>query len=144
MLSKNLAACVALLIAIFLTWITVSLLDRPPEGMVLLATLAALPFALALNFGVGNVLSLYFPRQVGFGAFRRQGGSAVTVLSGMLVQAAAVGFGAVTLLWARSVGRLWLADVIFFAVAVAAAWGYSLALDRCSLIALRRREILIG
>ncbi len=142
LLSKNVAHCVALVIEILLAWITVSFLYRPPGGMVLLVTLSALPLALAVNFGVGNLLSLYFPRQLEFGAFRRQGGSPIVVLTSLLVQIVVVGFSALTLLWARSRGRLWLAAVIFLAGGTLATWGYTVVLDRCSLIALRRRETL--
>jgi ABC-2 type transport system permease protein len=142
LLSKNLTLCVALVIEIILIWVVVSVLYRPPGGMALLATFAALPFALAMNFGAGNVFSLYFPKQVEFGAFRRQGGSPIALLVGLLVQIVVVGSGAVTLLWARSVNRLWLAVVIFLAAGALATSAYTLVLDHCDLMALRHRETL--
>jgi ABC-2 type transport system permease protein len=142
LLSKNLAQCIAFVVQLLVIWIAVSLRYRPPGEMVLLATLSALPLALAVNLGAGNLLSLYFPRQKEFGAFRRQGVSPVALLTSLLMQIVVVGFGAITLLWARSLHRLWMAAVIFLAAGVLAAWGYTLVLDRCGLIALQRRETL--
>ena len=142
MLAKNLAHTLVSLVETGLVWIGVSVLLGPPGFQVAAGTLAALLFALPMNFAAGDVLSLYFPRRLEFGAFRGQRAAGVTVLASMVIQGFVMSVAGLIYFLVRYAERLWLAALIFLALAAGAGRLYVWALERCSRIALDRREVL--
>ncbi len=142
--AKNLAHSAILGLEVALAWLAVCVMFRPPSLSIVAATLAGLLFALPVNLLAGNLLSLYAPRKFDLGAFGRQRASGITVFISLGTQVVTVGLAAGTLLLARLYGRLWIAVVIFLVLAAAAGWAYFLVLDRCSRIALERREVLVA
>jgi ABC-2 type transport system permease protein len=143
-LAKNLAHAAALALETILVWLAVCFVFRRPSLDVTLATLAGLCFALLVNLTVGNLLSLASPKKIDFGTFGRQRASNTTVFASFGVQIAVFGLAALTLLAARRQGKIWLATLIFLALAAMASAGYALALRRAHEMALGRRETLIA
>ncbi|MFI5091981.1 MAG: hypothetical protein ACHQIK_00920 [Candidatus Acidiferrales bacterium] len=144
LLAKNLAHTAVLALETILVWLSVCFVFRRPSLDVTLATLAGLFFALLVNLTVGNLLSLASPKKIDFGTFGRQRASNTTVFASFGVQIAVFGLAALTLLAARRHGAVWLATLIFLALAAIASAGYALALSRADQMALARRETLIA
>jgi ABC-2 type transport system permease protein len=144
LLAKNLAHTAVLALETILVWLAVCFVFRRPSLDVMLATLAGLFFALLVNLTVGNLLSLASPKKIDFGTFGRQRASNTTVFASFGVQIAVFGLAALTLLAARRHGAVWLATLIFLALAAIASAGYALALSRADQMALARRETLIA
>jgi ABC-2 type transport system permease protein len=144
LLGKNLAHTGVLLLQIVFVWLAVCLLFRPPALDVVLATLAGILFALLVNLAAGNLLSLYAPKKIDYGTFGRQRASNVTTMASIGIQMAVIGLGALVLLFARAHDRIWIATVLFLALAAAAFVGYSFVLRSADRIALKREEILIS
>lgn len=142
MVGKNLAQGAVALVETLLVWIGASLLVAPPPPGVVLGTFAALLFALLANFAAGDMLSLYFPRRLEFGAFRGQRNAGVTVFASLLIQGFVLGLSGLIFLLVRLSHYRWLALLVFVLLASAVAKLYLWALDRCNQIALARREVL--
>jgi ABC-2 type transport system permease protein len=142
LLGKNLAQGAVALVESLLVWSGVSLLVAPPAAGVVLGTFAALLFALLANFAVGDILSLYFPRRLEFGAFRGQRNAGVTVFVSIMIQGFVLGLAGLIFFLMRLSQRRWLAVLVFAVLASAATKLYLWALDRCNQIALDRREVL--
>jgi ABC-2 type transport system permease protein len=144
LLGKNLAHTGVLALQISLVYVAVCLLFRPPALDVTLATLAGIFFALLINLSAGNLLSLYAPKKIDYGTFGRQRASNVTTFASIGIQVAVIGLGALVLLFARARGRIWIAAVLFLALAAAAFLGYSFVLRSADRIAREREETLIS
>ncbi|HEV2491767.1 MAG TPA: hypothetical protein VG204_01700 [Terriglobia bacterium] len=142
MLGKNLAQGVVALVESLAVWTAVSLLATPPASGVVLGTFAALLFALLANFAAGNILSLYFPRRLEFGAFRGQRNAGITVFASLVIQGFVLGLAGLIFFLMRLGQYRWLALLVFVVLASAATKLYLWALDRCNQIALARREVL--
>jgi ABC-2 type transport system permease protein len=143
LLGKNLTHSLVLALEMLLVCAGASLMYRPPPWDILLATVTGVFFALMVNLTVGNLLSVYSPKKIDLGALGRQRTSQVTALASLGIQAAVLGLCAGALLVARAYQHIWLAAVIFLALAAIAAVFYSLVLNRIDAIALRRREAMI-
>jgi len=143
LLGKNLTHSLVLALEMLLVCAGASLMYRPPPWDILLATVTGVFFALLVNLTVGNLLSVYSPKKIDLGALGRQRTSQVTALASLGIQAAVLGLCAGALLVARAYQHIWLAAVIFLALAAIAAVFYSLVLNRIDAIALRRREAMI-
>jgi ABC-2 type transport system permease protein len=144
LLAKNLAHAAVLALETILVWLAVCFVFRRPSLDVTLATLAGLFFALLVNLTVGNLLSLASPKKIDFGTFGRQRASNTTVFASFGVQIAVFVLAALTLLAARRHGEVWLATLIFLALAAIAAAAYALMLSRADQMALAHRETLIA
>jgi len=142
LLAKNLAHTAVLATEIFLVWLGVCYLFAPPSVAITAATLAGALFALLVNIIAGNVLSLYSPKKVDYGALGRQRGSQASVFASLGVQLFILALAFVTLYLARAYGKIWVATLIFLALAAVAFAGYALLLSRADQMALSRREIL--
>ncbi len=142
LLGVNLAQTALVLFETALITLFYSLFFHPPALPMLLATLAMLCFLLLVNLSAGNLLSLYRPRRIEFGSMRRQQASGLTVLIGLGIQLAS--FILITLVFLATYffGGTWLALLVFLVLAAAAAQLYRTVLDRCTHIALDRREFL--
>ena len=141
-LGKNLAHLAILLGELVVVWISVSLMFHPPTLFMTTTTLAAVFFALPVNLGVGNLLSVYSPKRIDFGTFGRQRASQVTVLLSLVVQALVVGCCVITFVIAGAIGRPWLALLVFLLLAALALFFYEWTLGKTESLALERRELL--
>ncbi|HTW56620.1 MAG TPA: hypothetical protein VMD99_00675 [Terriglobales bacterium] len=143
-LGKNLMHASILAANIAMAWIAVTALYGAPAPAVSVATLTALLFATPLNFTAGNLLSLYSPKKRDFATFGRQNVSQTTVLISLGVQVVIVGIGVGTFAIARLLENLWIAALVFLALAIA-SWGlYIVVLGRLNGIAIERRETLLA
>jgi hypothetical protein len=143
-LAKNLGASALIAVQIAILWIVLSSFFRRPSADVFCATLAWLLFAAPLNFAIGNVVSIYFPKKIDLAKFGRQKGSAASGLIGFGVQAVSVGIGAPVLASLRFYGSPWLAVPIFAACAAASVALYVMILNRVGQMAGDRREALLS
>jgi ABC-2 type transport system permease protein len=144
LLGKNLAHALVLACEVIAIWIAVCFMFHPPALDITLATVAGVGFALLLNLTVGNLLSIYTPKKIDYGAFGKQRASTTTVFASLGIQAAVFGLAAVTLLIARAFGSVWIAAVIFLILAGLAAIGYVMVLNRADRIALERRDAILA
>lgn len=143
LLGKNLTHTLVLALEMVLVCAGASVMYRPPAWDILLATVTGVFFALVVNLTVGNLLSVYAPKKIDLSALGRQRASQVTALASLGIQAAVLGLCALALLVARAYQHIWLAAIIFLALASIATVFYSLVLNRIDAIALRRREAMI-
>jgi len=143
LLGKNLTHSLVLALEMVLVWAGASLMYRPPPWDIVLATVTGAFFVLTVNLTAGNLFSVYSPKKIDLSALGRQRASQVTALASLGIQAAVLGLCALALLAARAYQHIWLAAIIFVALAAIATVFYSLVLNRIDAIALRRREAMI-
>jgi len=117
LLGKNLTHALLLACEVVMVWVAVCFMFHPPSVDVTVATVTGVAFALLLNLTAGNLLSIYTPKKIDYGAFGKQRASTTTVFASLGIQFAVFGLAAVTLLIARAFGRIWLAAVIFLVLA---------------------------
>lgn len=115
---------------------------RFDPGVVALTLVAAL-FVLPLNFAVGNLVSLHYPRQNQFGAGHRQRASGMSMLINLTVGGATIGFSAGVFILSRWRGKLWIAGAVFVALAALALMVHHKVVEASSGIANRCRETLM-
>jgi hypothetical protein len=144
MLAKNLAHSSILALEMTFVWIGASLMYGPPALATTVATAAGILFALPVNLIVGNLLSISSPKKIDFGTFGRQRASNTTVFASFGVQIVVVGLAAITLITARSFGRIWLATIAFLVLATVAWVVYLVVLNGIGQIAFDRREEMIA
>ena len=143
-LAKNMTHVSILMANTAFAWIAVSYLYGAPHLAVSVATLAGLLFATPLNFTAGNLLSIYAPKKRDFSTFGRQNASQTTVLASFGMQILTVGLGVAVFTIARLYGNLWIATLLFLALAAISIPLYVFVLDRLDHIALQRRETLVA
>ncbi|MGA7842669.1 MAG: hypothetical protein WCA34_17240 [Candidatus Acidiferrales bacterium] len=143
LLGKNLTHSLVLALEMVLVCAGASVMYRPPAWDILLATFTGVFFALVVNLTVGNLLSVYSPKKIDLSALGRQRASQTTALASLGIQAVVLGLCALALLVARAYQHIWLAAIIFLALAAIATVFYSLVVNRIDEIALRRREAMI-
>jgi len=143
LLGKNLTHSLVLALEMVLVWAGASLMYRPPPWDIVLATVTGAFFVLTVNLTAGNLFSVHSPKKIDLSALGRQRASQVTALASLGIQAAVLGLCALALLAARAYQHIWLAAIIFVALAAIATVFYSLVLNRIDAIALRRREAMI-
>ncbi len=143
-LGKNLLHASILLANTALAWIAIAFFYSAPPPAVTLATLSGLLFAAPLNFAAGNLLSIYTPRRRDFSSFGRQNVSQTTVLISLGVQIVIVAVGGAAFVIARLYQSLWIATVVFLALAAISIPLYVMVLRRIDGIALERRETLVA
>lgn len=141
---KNLAQAAVLGLETVLVWIAVCLLFRPPSIGLTLSTLSGLLFAASVNFAAGNLLSFYSPKKYDFGLLGRQRAANMTILASFGIQLVVFGLSYLTLLMARSYGKMWLATIAFLALATTGFAGYTFVLNRVDRVAISHRENLIA
>jgi len=144
MLAKNLAHSSILALEMIFVWIGASLMYGPPALATTVATAAGILFALPVNLIVGNLLSISSPKKIDFGTFGRQRASNTTVFASFGVQIVVVGLAAITLITARSFGRIWLATIAFLVLATVAWVVYLVVLNGIAQIAFDHREEMIA
>lgn len=141
LLGKNLTLGLILAAETVVVWLVVSLLFRPPEAMIVIATFSVLLFAALVHLIVGNWLSLQFPRRLDFGQYRRRT-AGVTVLLGLGLQVVLLGLAVIIYLLTRQLGQVWLVAVVFLALSGVTLRLYMVMLDRFDRLAANRREVL--
>lgn len=144
LLGKNIAQATMLALIMLLVWIAASLMFGPPSASVALATLAGVAFAAAVNFTVGDVMSLYSPKKVDFSTFGKQRAAGLTVLASFVVLGIVLSIAAVVTLVGIDTGRLWLAILCLLVLAALACFGYAAMLARLDRFATARREALLA
>ncbi|HXJ17777.1 MAG TPA: hypothetical protein VNM68_11365 [Candidatus Polarisedimenticolia bacterium] len=143
-LAKNLAHAAVLALEMVIVWIAACVMfGRPPLGITL-ATLAGALFGALANFLAGNLMSLYAPKKYDFAVLGRQRAAGTTVLANLAVQIVVIGLAAATLVMATHYDRIWIATLVFLALAAVAFAGYTIVLGRIDGVALARRESLIA
>jgi hypothetical protein len=143
-LAKNLTHASILLANTAFAWIAVSYLYGAPRLAVSIATIAGLLFAAPLNFAAGNLLSIYSPKKRDFSSFGRQNMSQTTVLASLGVQIVIVGVGVAAFTVARLYKNLWIAVVLFLALAAISIPLYVFVLRRLDGVALQRQETMLA
>lgn len=114
-----------------------------PAAPVLFATLAAMVFSVVGQLTIANWSSLSFPRKIVFGKMQGQRNSGMSVFILFGVQLAFGGASALILFSGRLTGNRWLPVEIFSLLAAVSLAGYFPALNACTDLAERKKEILI-
>jgi len=144
LLGKNLAQATMLALVMLLVWIGASVMFGPPSASIALATVAGIAFAAAVNFAVGDLMSLYSPKKVDFSAFGKQRAAGLTVLISFVVLGIVLAIATVVALAGIDSGRLWLATLCLLVLAALACFGYAAMLARVDRFATARREALLA
>jgi ABC-2 type transport system permease protein len=144
LLGKNLAHSLVLAVEMFLVFAGATLLYQPPGWEIVLATITGVFFALVVNLTAGDLMSVYTPKKIDFGALGRQRASQVTAFASLGLQAAVLGLCALAILVARAYHHIWFAAIIFVVLAAIAIAIYFVVLNRIDAIALKRREVMIA
>ena len=139
---KNLAQFAVLFTEVLILWVGISLIYEPPHIAYLAVTLAWYLFAAPLNFGVGNLLSIYSPKRIDFAVFGRQRASETTILASLGVQLAAMGLGALAIFVGYHYSNIWLGTLILLILSVPSIAGYVVLMRRIDGMILSRREVL--
>jgi len=142
--AKNLVHSAILALEMFLVWLEVVFLYRPPALWYTITTIAAVLFAAPVNMMAGNLLSIYTPKKFDFGTLGRQRASNTTAFASLGVQAGVIFLGAGAFGIGYVLHRLWISTVLLLALAGIAFVCYDLVLNRLDRIALGRRETLIS
>jgi hypothetical protein len=114
-----------------------------PSLPVLIATLAGAAFSVTGQFAIANWTSLSFPRKLEFGSLRGQRNSGVAVWVGFGVQILLAGICSFILLVGRWTSSPWLPASAFVGLAAASLAGYVASLDALTLLAEKKKEVLI-
>jgi ABC-2 type transport system permease protein len=115
-----------------------------PDAVVLLATLAWLPFALLIHLALGNILSLSMPHRMNLSRVGRQSGSQLSGVLSVLVQAAMLGLGVMVFGLCKLEGVPWLTVPAFLTLAAAALFFWRRVLRNVDRMANQRRDVLIA
>jgi ABC-2 type transport system permease protein len=142
--AKNLAQLTVLALDLAILWLGIQLLFQPPRLRVIVFTLVWLLFATPLNFALGNVLSIYFPKKVDYAVFGRQRASETTILISLGAQLTILGIGAFAVFIAHRYSNLWAGTAVMAVLAVPSIALYFTLLGRLDGIALARRDVLTG
>ncbi len=143
LISKNLVQTLVLAFEMTVVFAVVSLVRGRPDTGIVLVTLAAVLFALPLNFAAANLVSLHFPRKLQFGQIRRQKASGMAILIGLAVQVAIIGSSAGIYLLARWAGKLWIAGALFVSLSVVGLIVYCQVVKASGAIAERQHDVLM-
>ena len=143
LLAKNLMYALILVFEIVLSITLLSIRIGLPSGPVFAATILALVFAVAGQFAIADWVSLSFPRKLEYGSMRGQRGSGVSIWIAFGVQILLAGICTTILFTGRWMGNPWLPAEAFAALAAASLGGYFAALDALSVVAEKKKEVLI-
>ncbi len=142
MLAKNLFHGTLVALEALLVLGILIAMGHPPGLLIILATWAALPFAALMHFGVGNWLSLQYPRKFEFG-MRRQRPSGMTMVISFGLLAAVMGTIALVGVICLWLAGLWLLPIAYLALSAAAVVVYKFMLDNTSQQAITQRDALL-
>jgi ABC-2 type transport system permease protein len=142
MLAKNLFHGTLVALEALLVLGLLTAMGHTPNLLIIAATWAALPFAALMHFGVGNWLSLQYPRKFEFG-MRRQRPSGMTMLISFGLLAAVMGTIALTGAICIWLAGMWLLPFVYLALSGAALIAYRAMLESTSQQAIQQRDPLI-
>jgi ABC-2 type transport system permease protein len=142
MLAKNLFHGTLVALEALLVLGILIAMGHPPGLLIILATWAALPFAALMHFGVGNWLSLQYPRKFEFG-MRRQRPSGMTMVISFGLLAAVMGTIALVGVICLWLVGMWLLPIAYLALSAAAVVVYKFMLDNTSQQAITQRDALL-
>jgi hypothetical protein len=142
-LGKNLMLLSVLGVETALSLVMLAWLLGLPSLPVLLATMAAIVFAVVGQLSIANWSSVAFPRKLEFGQMRGQRQSGMAVLMAFAAQIVFGGASAVVLFSGRWTGNRWVPAEAFTLLAAAAVGGYFASLDSLSRLAEEKKEGLI-
>jgi len=108
-----------------------------------LSTITAAAFAVMGQLAIANWSALSFPKKMEIGKMKGQRNSGVAVWTAFGVQILIGGIATVVLLAGRWSGNPWLPVVVFAGLTAAALGGYVASLDPLSVLAERKKELLI-
>jgi ABC-2 type transport system permease protein len=108
-----------------------------------LSTIAAAAFAVLGQLTIANWSALSFPKKMEIGKMKGQRNSGVAVWTAFGVQILIGGIATVVLVTGRWFGSPWLPVAVFAGLTAAALGGYVASLDPLSLLAERKKELLI-
>jgi ABC-2 type transport system permease protein len=107
------------------------------------STIAAAAFAVMGQLTIANWSALSFPKKMEIGKMKGQRNSGVAVWTAFGVQILIGGIATIVLLAGRWFGSPWLPVVLFAGLTAAALGGYVASLDPLSILAERKKELLI-
>jgi ABC-2 type transport system permease protein len=107
------------------------------------STIAAAAFAVMGQLTIANWSALSFPKKMEIGKMKGQRNSGVAVWTAFGVQILVGGIATVVLLAGRWLGSPWFPVVLFAGLTAAALGGYVASLDPLSILAERKKELLI-
>jgi ABC-2 type transport system permease protein len=139
---KNLFQGVVAFVDAFAVWAVIAWLFQPPPLAIVAAALTALLFQMLVNFILGNILSICFPRRMEFGSLRRKNQSGITVAVGMVGDAVLIGAAGIVFFLTIATNHVAFATPIFLILAAGAAVAYHMSLKRMDKLALDHRETL--
>jgi uncharacterized membrane protein required for colicin V production len=99
-------------------------------------------FAAPINFGVGNLLSLYSPKKIDYAVFGRQRASETTIFASLAVQLVVMGIGALAIFLGYEYADYWLGTLVLAVLAIPAIVAYLILMRRIDRIVMTRREVL--
>ncbi|MGH9739312.1 MAG: hypothetical protein ACRD4X_12120 [Candidatus Acidiferrales bacterium] len=143
LLGKNLVHAAIMAFETVVLWIAARFMFGPTPLGIVLATLAALLFAVLVNFAVGDCLSLLAPKKIDFGKFGKQRAAGSTVLVGFVAQGLVFGLVALSFAAGHYLGEFWIAVAINLAFAALALAAYTILLNHIDNFARNRREAII-
>lgn len=114
-----------------------------PGFPVFLSTIAAAAFAVMGQLTIANWSALSFPKKMEIGKMKGQRNSGVAVWAAFGAQILIGGIATVVLLTGRWFGDPWLPVAVFAGLTAAALGGYAASLDPLSVLAERKKELLI-
>jgi len=114
-----------------------------PSAHMLVATCAAIIFTIVGQLTIANWSSITFPRKMEFGQMRGQRQSGMAVLVAFASQILMGGISALILFSGNWSGNPWLPAEAFAVLAAAAVGGYFSSLDALTLLAEKKKEVLI-
>jgi ABC-2 type transport system permease protein len=114
-----------------------------PGLALFLSTIAAAAFAVMGQLTIANWSALSFPKKMEIGKMKGQRNSGVAVWTAFGVQILIGGIATIVLLAGRWFGSPWLPAVVFAGLTVAAFGGYVASLEPLSILAERKKELLI-
>jgi hypothetical protein len=120
-------------------WVAVRVLRTPPSWWITAATLAAVPFALSIEFSAGNLLSIFYPKKLEFQMMGRQRTAQISGLLSLVVHALVIAVAGGVFLGARRYGTQ-LAIPIFLILDLGGLALYWFLLAKAETLALGRRE----
>jgi ABC-2 type transport system permease protein len=139
--AKNIVHASIFLTEIALVWLAVAVLREIPTWWVTAATLAAIPFALGVEFAAGNILSVYTPKKLEFQMMGRQRTPQMSALLALVVHAVVIACSFVAFVGAIRYG-IKVALPAFLLLDVLGAAVYLFALRKADAMALNRRELM--
>ncbi len=142
-LGKNLVHASVLAFEMLVSVTVLAIRIGLPSPPALVATLAAVVFAVTGQFSIANWASLCFPRKLEFGSMRGQRNSGVAVWVGFGVQILLGGICSLILFMGRWTRSPWLPAEAFAGLAAAALAGYFASLDPLTQLAEKKKETLI-